>query len=127
MEQSPSFVQRQPFQLHLLRQEFQLELPQNDGEEVAGTEGRRKTCGKIKTYSDEPVSSRSDKFLIREKSDCIQKSGDTHSNGGTCKQDDKKFEIRRSVEFSSEAASCTPWRVDGPSHGETCRYQRGVR
>ena len=45
-EQSSSFVQHQSFQLHLLRSEFQLdELLQNDGEEGAGTGGRRKNCG----------------------------------------------------------------------------------
>ena len=32
-------------------------------------------------YSDESVLSCSEKFRIRQKSDCIQKSGDTHSNG----------------------------------------------
>ena len=50
------------------------------------TKHRRKKCGKIESktiYSDEPVFSCSDKFLIREKSDCIQKSGDTHSYGET--------------------------------------------
>ena len=37
---------------------------------------RRKKCGKIEIYSEElVVFSCSDKFLIREKSDCIQKSG----------------------------------------------------
>ena len=56
---------------------------QNDGEEDAGTEGRRKNCGNIKTYSDDLVFSRSGKFLIREKSDCSQKSGNIHSNGKT--------------------------------------------
>ena len=55
---------------------------QNDG---AGTKGRRKTCGKIEIYSDEPVFSCTDKFLIHEKSDCIQKSGDTHSYRGNLK------------------------------------------
>ena len=40
---------------------------------------RRKKCGKIEIYSDEPVSNCSGKFFIREKSDRIQKSRDTHS------------------------------------------------
>ena len=84
-------------------------------EKDAGTKGRRKKCGKI--YSDELVFSCPDKFLIREKSDCIQMSGDTQSYGLE-KQDEKKFKIRRSVEFSSATARCRPWRVDGQSHGE---------
>ena len=44
---------------------------------------RRNKCGKIEIYSDELVFSCSDKFLIRDKSDCIQESGDTHSYGET--------------------------------------------
>ena len=67
----------------------------------AGAKKRRKTCSKIDIYSDEPVFSRSDKFFIREKSDCIQKSGDTHSSGETRKQAERKLRIRRSVEFSN--------------------------
>ena len=69
---------------------------------------REKKCGKIEIYSDELVFSCSDKFSIREKSDCIKKSGDTHSYGETRKQDEKKFKIRRSVEFSSATARCVP-------------------
>ena len=80
-----------------------------------------------KIYSIELVFSCSDKFLIREKSDCIQKSGDTHSNGETWKQGEKKFEIRRSVEFSNATGSCIPWRVNGHSHRETSRYRRVIR
>ena len=38
---------------------------------------------KIEIYRDELVFSCSDKFLIRKKSDCVQKSGDTHSYGET--------------------------------------------
>ena len=63
----------------------------------------------------------------RKKSDCILKSGDTHSYGETWKQDQKKFKVRRIVEFSSAAARCIPWRVDGHSHGETCRYKWQIR
>ena len=100
---------------------------QNDGEKDAGTRGWSQRCGKTEIYSDELVFSCSEKFLIREKSDCMLKSGDTHSFGESWKQGKKKFEIRRNVEFSSEAARCTPWRVDGHSNGETCRNQRGVR
>ena len=47
----------QPFQLHLLRWEFQLDkLHHNDGAKDAGAR-RRKKCGKIEIYSDEPVFS----------------------------------------------------------------------
>ena len=42
------------------------------------------------------------------------------------REDEKKFEIRRSVEFSSATRRCIPWRVDGHSHGETCRHKRGI-
>ena len=67
-----SFVQQRPFQLCLLCWEFQLaKLPWNDGEEDAGTEGRRKNCGRIKIYSDEFVFTCSGKFFNRENSDCI--------------------------------------------------------
>ena len=79
MEQSSSFVQHHLLR-YLLRSEFQLdELRQNDGEEDAGTEGRRKNCGKIEIYSDELVFNCSGRFLIGEISDCIQKPSDTHS------------------------------------------------
>ena len=71
-----------PFELHLLHRDFQLdELLQDDGGKDAGTTRRRKTCGKIEICSDEPVFLCSDKSLILDKSDCIQKSGDTHSYG----------------------------------------------
>ena len=40
--------------------------------------------------------------------------------GKTWKQDEKKFEIRRSVEFSSATARCILWRVDG-------HFKRGIR
>ena len=73
--------------------------------------------GKIKTYSDEPVFSRSDKFLTREKSECIQKSGDIHSIGKPESWMRRNSKIRRSVEFSSATGSCIPWRVYGHSHG----------
>ena len=116
------------FSFHLVRWEFQPDkLSQKVGEEDAGTERWRKNRGTIQTYSDELVFSCSDKFLLRKKSDCIQKSRDTHSYGETWEQDEKKFEIRRSVEFSTTAARCTPWRVDGHSNGESCRNKRGIR
>ena len=77
-------------------------LHQKDREEGAGTEGRRKSCGKIKNYSYEFVFNCSGKFLIREKSDYFLRSWETHSCGETGKQDEKKFETWRSAEFLSE-------------------------
>ena len=89
--------------------------------------GEKIIVAKSKSTATNLSSQCSDKFLIREKSECIQKFGDTHSYGETWKQDEKKFKIRRSVEFSSATARCIPSRVVGHSHGETCRYKRGVR
>ena len=77
MEQSSPVVQHQHFSSTCCANK----LHQNDGEEDTGTEGRRKNCGEIDIYSDQLVFTCSDKFLIRKKSDCIQKSGDTHSYG----------------------------------------------
>ena len=45
--------------------------------------GEVENCGNIEIYSDEPVFTCSGKLLIRKESDCIQKSGDTHSYGET--------------------------------------------
>ena len=66
--------QHHPFQVYFLRQEIQIDkLPQNDGEkDVRVQKKRRKKCGEIEIHSDELVFSRSDKFLIREESDCIR-------------------------------------------------------
>ena len=60
----------------------------------AGTEGRRRNCGKIETYS----------------------NGFVFSCSG--KQDEKKIETWRSAEFSSETERCTLWRVDGWQRAE---------
>ena len=59
-----------------------------------------------------------------KKSDSIQKSGEIYSYGETWKQDEKKFEIRRSVEFSSAAARCIPCRVDGHRSGGNLSQQK---
>ena len=32
--------------------------------------------------------------------------------------------MRRSVEFSSATARCTPWRVEGHNNGETSRHEK---
>ena len=104
MEQSSLFVQHHAFQLSLLRKEFQIDkVLQHDGEKDAGAKRRRKKCGKIEIYSDEPVFSCSDKFLIRKKSDCIQKSRDTHSSGET--------ESRMWRNSKSDAASSSQARL----------------
>ena len=86
------------------------------GEERSGAKSKS-------TAMNQPVFSCPDKFFIREKSDCIQKSG----YGKTCKQDKRELRIRRSVEFSSSTERCILLRFDGQSHGETCRYKRGIR
>ena len=69
-----------------------------------------------------PTSCPSAKIPIASKS-----PGMLMATGKPEKQDKKKFEIRRSVEFSSAAARCIPWRVDGHSNGETCRNKRRIR
>ena len=88
---------------------------------------RRKKCGKIEIYSDELVFTCSDKFLIRKKSVCIQKSGHAHSYGDLESRMRRNFKIRRSAEFSSATTRCIPWWVNGHRHAETCRYERGIR
>ena len=70
-----------------------------------------------------PTSSSSAKSPIASQSPGILKA----STGKPRKQDENKFSIRRSVEFSSATARWIPWRVNGHSHGETCRYKRGIR
>ena len=64
----------------------------------------RKKCGKIEIYSDEPVFSCSDKVSSAKKYDCIQRSGDTHSYGETCEQDERKHS-------KSDAASSSQARL----------------
>ena len=85
-----------------------------DGDEGAGMEGRRKFCGKIKTYSFELAFICSGKFLIREKSDYILRSGETHGCRETCKQDEKKFETwnltkRRVLKWSWKMYTLAGW------------------
>ena len=69
-----------------------------------------------------PTSSSSAKSPIAS-----ENPGILHTYRETWKTEDKKFKIRRSVEFPSEAARCIPWPVDGHSNGETCRYKGGIR
>ena len=75
----------------------------NDGEKDARAKRRRKKCGKIETYSNELVFSCSDKFLIREKSDCIQKSGVLTATG--------KPESRRRRNSKSDAVLSSQARL----------------
>ena len=50
----------------------------------------------------------------------------THTQRSLCTNTHTPLSLH-SVEFSSATKRCTPWRVDGQSHGETCRYKRGIR
>ena len=121
MEQSSSFVQHQPFQLHLLRSEFQLDkLPQDEFEKGAGAKRRRKKCGNIEIYSDELLfcSSSATSPVASKSLEILKATGEIR------KQDEKKFKIRRSVKFSSATARCMLWRVHGHGHWEICRYER---
>ena len=78
-------------------------LLQKDGEEDAGTKRRSKNCGKIQNYSNELVFFYSDKFILRNKSDCIQKSEDIDSFGET--------ENRMRINSKSDAASSSQVRL----------------
>ena len=62
--QSSSFVQYQPFQLHLLHHEFQLEKLLLNGEEDSRSK-RRKSCVQVATSNDEYVFFYCDKFFFR--------------------------------------------------------------
>ena len=80
VEQSSSFVQYQPFQLSVLRSEFQLDqLHRNDVEEDARTGMRQQDRGKVKANGDKPGRHCLDKFFDCEQSDCVEKPGDTQS------------------------------------------------
>ena len=69
----------QPFQLSLLRSEFQLDqLHQNDGEKDARAERREQDRGKVKA-DDEPGLACLDKFFDCAESDRVEKPGDTQS------------------------------------------------
>ena len=69
--QSSSFVQNQPFQLHLLHQEFQLDERLHNGEEDTRSERTRMNCVQVAASSDEFNFFYCDKFLRRIESDCI--------------------------------------------------------
>ena len=66
MEQSSRFVQYQPFQLHLLLQEFQLEKLLHDGEE--DTRSKKKKCVKSNLSSFIATSSSTASSPIASKS-----------------------------------------------------------
>ena len=96
-----------------------ISCPKTMAKRMQAQKGEERSVAKSKSTalnlsSHVPTSSSSAK-----KSDCVPKvRGDIHSYGETRKQGGKKFEIRRSVEFSKEAERCIPWRVGGQSHGE---------
>ena len=96
--------------------------PKTMAKRMQEQKGEERSVAKSKIYSDELVFSCSDKFLIREKSDCIQKSGDTHSSRQTRKQDERKRRIRRRV--TSATARCIPWRVNGQPRGNLSLQKR---
>ena len=84
VDQSSSFVKYQPFQLHLLYQEFQLDKLLHNGEEDSESKGRRMSCVQVATSSIEYVFLfYCDKFPRRIESDCIKKSGDADGVGET--------------------------------------------
>ena len=81
-----------------LRWEFQLDnCTKTMGKRMQEQKGEEISLAKIDICSDEPVFSCSDQFLMREKSDCIQKSWYTHGSRETWEEHEKKFKIRRSV------------------------------
>ena len=125
MEYSSSSVQYQPFQLYLLREEFQFDkLHQKDGEEGAGTEGRN-NCGKIKTNS----------FASVVPASCTSAKNLVASIGPGILIASGKLVSRMRGDSESDAASssrarlkqCIPWRGDGHSLGKNSRYKRGIR
>ena len=107
MEQSSSSVQRQSFQIYLLRTEFQLSILLHDDEKDARKKRSRQDCDKINVEEHELDFNCLDKFFIREKSDCVEKSDETQQ----WREDKKKFKTRRSVEFSRKAERCIHWRL----------------
>ena len=81
-------MHNQPFQLHLLHQEFQLDKLLHNGEEDTRSKRRRKSCVQVATSSDVYIFFYCDKFLLRIKSDCVEKSGDADSFGENRQQDE---------------------------------------
>ena len=80
MDQSSLSVQHQPFQLSLLRSEFQLDqMHQNDGEKDARIGRRQQDRDKVKADDGEPDLVCLDKFFDCELSACVEKPGDTQS------------------------------------------------
>ena len=95
-----------------------ISCPETMAKGMQEQKGSRKKCGKIRnlqrwtclhmfltssSFAKSPIASKSPGILI--------------ATGKTWKQDEKEFKIRRSVEFSSATARCTPRRFDGHSHG----------
>ena len=126
MEQSSSFVQHQPFQLSLLRSEFQLDkLPQHNGEE--GTRAKGTKYVTIEIFCDEPVFLSSDKFLFIEKSDCIQKSGDTSQIRGNPTAGWEEAQNPTASSSHARLKDAYVGGLNGHSHRETCHYEGWIR
>ena len=87
-----------------------ISCPNTMAKRMQEQKGEERSVAKSKSTAIKPVFCCSDKFLIREKSDCIQKSGDAHSSGKTRMLDEGKLRIRRSVEFTSATERCLLWR-----------------
>ena len=99
------------------------QLHQNDGKKDARTERRQQDRGKVKA-DDEPGLTCLDKFFNCE-SECVEKPGDTQSilSNRLVKSREtwrKKFQSRRSVEFSRMAKRCSIGRM----YRETCPDRR---
>ena len=108
MEQSSSFVQYQPFQLHLLHQEFQLDKLLHNGEEDTRSKRRRKGCVQVATSSDESIFFYCDKFFPPHRVRLHLKVGDDDSFGETRQQDEFKL-IRRRVVLGWTSTHRAAW------------------
>ena len=97
MKQSSSFVKYQPFQLHFLYQEFQLDKLLHNGEEDAKSKRRRTSCVQVATSSDESIFFYCEKFLRRIESDSTKSPGMPIASG--------RPDSRMSVEASSSDAA----------------------
>ena len=101
--------------------------PKTMAKRMQEQKGEENNCGKIKKPQRWPCLHMFRQVPHPRKVRLHLKTRDTSHPQGNLKTEDKKFKIRRSVEFPSEAARCIPWPVDGHSNGETCRYNGGIR
>ena len=121
MEQSSSFVQYQPFQLHLLHHEFQLVSCSTMAKRKQDQKEEERVVCKSRPSSGESIFFYCDKFLHRIESDCISKSGVRIASG--------KPDSRMSIEPSSiDAASTSQVRLkDAHLGGLTEKQRRNFR